>query len=66
MDDKTPVEPKPGIIVDMSPEDEIINVHGGVGDVRVQARINIKDKRIWAVIGLIVIIVAGLKATGFW
>ena len=66
MNDETPVEPKPGIIVDMNPEDKIISVHGGVGDVRVQARINIKDKRIWAVIGLVVIIVVGLKAAGFW
>lgn len=67
MDDKTPVEPKPGIIMDMYPDSESVDIGAdidGDGQPDVTARIIIKDKRVWAIIGLIVIVVAGLKAAG--
>ena len=64
--DNDAVKPKAAIILDMNPEDETISVSGGVGQIDVQASITIKDKRVWAIIGLIVIIVAGAKAAGLW
>lgn len=65
-ENKPVIKPKPAIIVDIDPEAEVINVSGGTGDVTVQAQITIKDKRVWAIIGLVVILVAGCKAAGLW
>jgi len=66
MDNEPVIEPKPAIILDMKPDDEIISVDGGTGDVTVQAKITIKDKRVWAVIGALIIIITVCKLTGIW
>lgn len=68
-DSKTGVKPKAVIVVDLTPEDETMRVGAdfdGDGQADIQARITIEDKRVWAIIGLIVIIVAGAKAVGLW
>ena len=67
--DSDAVKPKAAIILDMNPEDETMRVGAdfdGDGHADIEAQATIKDKRVWAIIGLIVIIVAGAKATGLW
>jgi len=69
MDEEPHVEPKPAIILDMNPEAQTVDVGIDIdsdGSPDVEANITIKDKRIWAIISLIVIIVAGTKAAGLW
>lgn len=69
MDNDRTVEPKPAIVLDADSEAESVSVGAdldGDGEPDVQANITIKDKRVWAIIGVIVIIVAGAKAFGIW
>lgn len=69
MDNDRTVEPKPAIIIDMNPEAKMVDVGAdldGDGVSEVRALLSVRDKRVWAIIGVIVIIVAGAKAFGIW
>jgi len=68
MDNKPVIEPKPAIILDVNPVAESVDVGvdiDGDGKPDIHTKITITDKRVWAIISLIVIII-GTKTAGLW
>ena len=69
MTDEPTIEPKPAIIIDMNPDSENIKIStdwNGDGQPDVQANLILRDKRLWAIVSIIIFIVAGAKACGLW